>query len=45
VIPCHYGTFPLLIPDADPFVNAMADKSDRVKVPYIGQTLDLSASV
>jgi L-ascorbate metabolism protein UlaG (beta-lactamase superfamily) len=45
VIPCHYGTFPLLIPDADPFVNAMADKADRVKVPYIGQTLDLSASV
>lgn len=43
VIPCHYGTFDLLIPDADPFVTAMADHADRVKVPYIGQTLDLSA--
>jgi L-ascorbate metabolism protein UlaG (beta-lactamase superfamily) len=45
IIPCHYGTFDLLIPDAEPFVNAMADQSGRVNVPYIGQTLDLSASV
>ena len=41
VIPCHYGTFPLLVPDADPFVQAMGDDAGKVKVPFIGQTLNV----
>jgi len=32
VIPCHYGTFPLLDPTADVFVEAMGDQASRVKV-------------
>lgn len=41
IIPCHYGTFPLLVPDADPFVQAMGEDAGKVKVPFIGQTLNV----
>jgi L-ascorbate metabolism protein UlaG (beta-lactamase superfamily) len=39
IIPCHYGTFPIIDQSADAFVAAMA--GHNVKVPAIGETLDL----
>jgi L-ascorbate metabolism protein UlaG (beta-lactamase superfamily) len=39
VIPCHYGTFPIIDQSADAFVAAMTGQN--VKVPTIGETLDL----
>lgn len=41
VIPCHYGTFPLLDATADTFVAAMGDQGNRVKVLTPGGSLDL----
>ena len=35
-IPCHYGTFGLLDPDASKFIEAMEEDAGRVKVPEIG---------
>jgi len=40
VIPCHYGTFPLIDGNADKFVEAM-DNSDVVRVAEIGQVMDV----
>jgi L-ascorbate metabolism protein UlaG (beta-lactamase superfamily) len=34
VIPCHYGSFPPLEPDADRFVAAMDGKGTQVVVPH-----------
>ncbi len=39
VIPCHYGTFPVLAPNPDAFVEAMGVSDTRVHVPGIGQSL------
>ncbi len=39
IIPCHYGTFPIIDQSADAFVAAMS--GHYVKVPAIGETLDL----
>lgn len=36
VIPCHYGSFPFLAPDADAFVAAMAGRGVQVVVPHRG---------
>jgi L-ascorbate metabolism protein UlaG (beta-lactamase superfamily) len=33
VIPCHYGSFGLVLPDADRFVAAMEGKGTQVIVP------------
>ncbi len=33
-IPCHYGSFPLVLPDADRFVAAMEGKGTQVIVPH-----------
>jgi L-ascorbate metabolism protein UlaG (beta-lactamase superfamily) len=41
VIPCHYATFGLLDQTADTFVAAMGDQADRVKVPKVGQALEV----
>lgn len=38
IIPCHYGTFPIIDETADKFVTAM-DNSDAVKVPAVGETI------
>ena len=38
IIPCHYGTFPIIDETADKFVEAM-DNSDAVKVPAVGETI------
>jgi L-ascorbate metabolism protein UlaG (beta-lactamase superfamily) len=33
VIPCHYGSFPIIEPNADKFVAAMKGSSTKVIVP------------
>lgn len=33
-IPCHYGSFPLVLPNADRFVAAMDGKGTQVVVPH-----------
>lgn len=38
IIPCHFGSFPIIAETADQFVDAM-DQSDRVKVLAPGETL------
>jgi L-ascorbate metabolism protein UlaG (beta-lactamase superfamily) len=34
VIPCHYGSFPIIEPNADRFVAAMDGHSTQVIVPH-----------
>jgi L-ascorbate metabolism protein UlaG (beta-lactamase superfamily) len=36
-IPCHYGSFPILIPNADDFVAAMKGHATKVIVPKKGE--------
>ncbi|NRA87004.1 MAG: metal-dependent hydrolase [Rhizobiales bacterium] len=36
-IPCHYGTFDILEPNADAFLDAMKESSTRVIVPKVGE--------
>jgi len=38
-IPCHFGTFPILEPDAEKFVAEMGSQS--VVVPKLGETMEL----
>ena len=40
IIPCHYGTFPIIDATADKFVEAM-DNSESVKVATIGQPFEV----
>jgi len=39
VVPCHYGTFDVLDPDASHFVAAMKGHAAKVAVPRIGEVL------
>jgi L-ascorbate metabolism protein UlaG (beta-lactamase superfamily) len=39
VVPCHYGTFDLLAPDASEFIAAMSARPERIAVPQIGAVL------
>jgi L-ascorbate metabolism protein UlaG (beta-lactamase superfamily) len=39
VIPCHYGTFGIIDPDASRFVAAMAGAAPKVKVMEIGEAM------
>ena len=41
VIPCHYGTFPIIDQTADAFVAAMGDDAGKVKVPPVGVAFDV----
>jgi L-ascorbate metabolism protein UlaG (beta-lactamase superfamily) len=41
VIPCHFGTFPIIEPDASKFVAAMAGAPSKVLVPEIGKPVTL----
>ena len=36
VLPCHYGTFDLLCPNADDFVAGLAGSATKVHVPPVG---------
>ncbi|MDX2257608.1 MAG: metal-dependent hydrolase [Hyphomicrobiaceae bacterium] len=40
VIPCHYGTFPIIDPDAEAFKSAMAG-GPRVVVPRVGEAVTI----
>ncbi|MDI4655504.1 metal-dependent hydrolase [Xanthobacter autotrophicus] len=40
VVPCHYGTFPILVQDASYFVQALADHPVKVVVPGPGGSFD-----
>lgn len=39
VIPCHYGTFDVLAPDASSFVAAMVGARAQVRVPAVGEAV------
>jgi len=39
VIPCHYGSFPIIEPNADKFVAAMTGHSTKVIVPEKGRAV------
>ena len=39
VIPCHYGSFPIIAPTADAFVAAMKGHSTKVIVPEKGKAV------
>lgn len=41
VIPCHFGTFPLIDQTADTFVEAMKDTKTKVKVATIGEAFEV----
>lgn len=41
VIPCHYGSFPIVDQTADKFLAEMGDQAGKVRVPAIGETLTL----
>lgn len=41
IIPCHYGTFPIIDQDADTFKEAMEGDAGKVMVPEIGKPIDL----
>ncbi len=40
IIPCHYGSFPIIDQNADKFIAAF-DDSSRVTIPKIGQEIEL----
>ncbi len=41
VIPCHYGTFPILTADASAFVGGMKDARAKVHVPKPGESVSV----
>ena len=41
VIPCHYGSFPIIEPNADKFVAAMKGASTKVIVPEKGKAFEV----
>jgi len=41
IVPCHFGSFPIIDQSADNFVNAMGAESGKVRLPVPGETLDI----
>ncbi|MEM6666931.1 MAG: metal-dependent hydrolase, partial [Pseudomonadota bacterium] len=41
IIPCHFGTFPIIDQTADGFLSAMGDEVGRVKVMDVGGSLTI----
>lgn len=41
IIPCHFGSFPVIDPDAGKFVAEMGSKADAVKVMGVGESMEL----
>ena len=41
IIPCHYGTFPIIDQSADAFLAAMGGDAGKVRVPPVGEAFDL----
>ncbi len=42
-IPCHYGSFPIIAPNADAFVAEMTGHATKVIVPAKGQPVGVQA--
>lgn len=40
IIPCHYGSFPIIDPNADKFLAAMEGDAGKVKVMKVGESAD-----
>jgi len=40
IIPCHYGSFPVVDPNADAFLKAMGGDADKVRVLKVGETIE-----
>jgi L-ascorbate metabolism protein UlaG (beta-lactamase superfamily) len=41
VIPCHYGSFPIVAPNADGFVDELKGHPTKVIVPKKGQAVEV----
>jgi len=41
IVPCHYGTFPIIDETADAFLEAMEGDAETVTVPEIGKAITL----
>ncbi len=41
ILPCHFGTFPIIDADADKFLAAMEEQADRVNAISPGQTIEV----
>ncbi|OQM73214.1 metal-dependent hydrolase [Manganibacter manganicus] len=41
VVPCHFGTFPIIDQSADKFIAGMEGSGVKVAVPKIGETLEI----
>ena len=41
VIPCHFGTFPIIDPDASKFVAAMEGAKTSVELPEVGKAIKI----
>jgi len=40
-VPCHFGTFGLLDPDASKFLAEMGSAANIVRVPQVGETFEV----
>jgi L-ascorbate metabolism protein UlaG (beta-lactamase superfamily) len=41
IVPCHYGTFPMLDQTAEKFIREMGTDGGKVLVPEIGKQVEL----
>jgi len=41
IVPCHYATFGLLDPDPSKFMSEMGDAADTVRIPAVGETIEV----
>ena len=41
IVPCHYGTFPIIDQNADKFVEGMKGTKAKVLVPTIGEATEI----
>ena len=41
IIPCHYGTFPIIDPTADKFLEELGGQSSRAAVMQVGESIDV----
>ena len=41
IVPCHFGTFPIIDPDAGKFIAALAGDGNKVRVPEIGAAFEV----
>ncbi|NVK33236.1 MAG: metal-dependent hydrolase [Rhodobacteraceae bacterium] len=41
IVPCHFGTFPILDQTADTFIEALGDTASKVRLPQPGSTFEL----